>query len=222
MKKYIILLTLLVLILSACSAQPEMADTIAVQQSPIPPEFNEEQGDTATRQPITTEFLNTEFEDAASVRNQLTYGILLLEETDLAVTPVQAGALLPLFQALLALSDDMNSVSDEVNAVQNQILEGLNREQLEKITEFQITNTLLNGFYLENGVIMPTPGADSTRVPGSGGGMGRNLDQESREATRTAMGTEAGSGGGGQGVGQQGKTLLLDRVILLLIERSNE
>jgi hypothetical protein len=217
MKKYIVLSVLLILILSACSAQPELAEAQEVDQPPV---VSVEEGSfTTTKQPITSDFLNTEFEDATSIRNQLTYGTLLLEETDLAVTLDQAKLLLPLYQALLALTGDSNSVSDEVNAVQNQILENMTQEQLEKIAELQITNTLLNDFYLENGLTLPSTDPDSTRVPGSGEGRGKNLDQASREATRTAMGTEAGTGEG-QSIGQQGRTLLLDEVIALLTERS--
>jgi len=216
MKKYIAFIAVLVVVLSACSAQPELAE---VQETDQPSAMIEQAAEVdSTMQPITPELINTEFEDAASIRNQLAYGTLLLEDTDLKVTPDQARILLPLYQALLSLTGDSNSVSDEVTAVQDQIIENMTQEQLARIVELQITNTLLNEFYLENGLTMASADSDSTRVPGSGGGMGRNLDQESREATRTAMGSEAGVGAG-QGIGQQGRTLLLDKVIVLLTER---
>jgi len=216
MKKYIAFIAVLVVVLSACSAQPELAE---VQETDQPSAMIEQAAEVdSTMQPITPELINTEFEDAASIRNQLAYGTLLLEDTDLKVTPDQARILLPLYQALLSLTGDSNSVSDEVTAVQDQIIENMTQEQLARIVELQITNILLNEFYLENGLTMASADSDSTRVPGSGGGMGRNLDQESREATRTAMGSEAGVGAG-QGIGQQGRTLLLDKVIVLLTER---
>jgi len=221
--KYTSLLTLIILLLSACSAQTEVIEPQVVVEPQMVAETPVLPGDeavvTPTMQPITSDFLTTEFDDATSIRNQLVYGTLLLEETELAVTAEQAEVLLPLYQAILSLTGDANSVSEEVNAVQNQILENMTQAQLEKIAQFQITNTLLNSFYLENGVTMPSMDADSTRVPGSGAGMGKNLDQAAREATRTAMGvTETGTGEG-QGAGQLGRTLLMDRVIALLTEK---
>lgn len=220
MKKYFILLALIVLILTACSPETELGEVIATPENPAA--VDPEESFTTTPQALTVEFLNTDFEDAASIRNQLSYGILLLEETDFAVTQEQASSLLPLFQASLALTNDVNSVSDEINAVQNQIIDNMTQAQLEKIAELRITNTLLNEFYLENGVVMTNQDPSSTRVPGSGAGMGRNLDQASREATRTAMGGEVGTGEGQQGAGQQGRTLLFDKVIALLTERVGE
>jgi hypothetical protein len=220
--KHLTFLVLIVLILSACSAQPELVDTQNEAQNLVVPES--EVTPIPTRASITTNYLNTDYEDATSIRNQLIYGTLLLEDTEYAVTVDQAKVLLPLYQAMLSLTGDPNSVSEEVNAVQNQIVENMTQEQLEKIAELQITNTLLNAFYLENGVTMPSLDADSTRVPGSGGGggMGKNLDQASREATRTAMGlTETGTGEG-QGTGQQGRTLLFEKVITLLTARIEE
>jgi hypothetical protein len=216
MKKIFTPLAVIILVLSACSAQPQLAEVQEVDQMQVM--SGEEVFSTPTLQRITSDFLNTDYEDATSIRNQLAYGTLLLVDTDLAVTQDQAKILLPLYQALISLTGDSNSVSDEVNAVQDQILASMTQEQLEKIAELQITNTLLNNFYLEHGLTMPSMDADSTRVPGSGSGMGKNLDQASREATRTAMGNEVGTGEG-QGIGQQGRTLLLDEVIVLLTER---
>lgn len=218
--KKTILLILTILVLTSCSKKPELSAEPEDLKNPVlsiqegTPEF--------ARSILTSEYLNTEFEDAVSVRNQLTYGTLLLEETDYPVTKEQAIILLPLYQAMLALTGDNTSVSEELNAVQNQVVENMSPEQLQKIAELKITNTLLNAFYVENGFTMPALDADSTRVPGSGGGLGKNLDPASREATRTAMGlTETGTGMG-QGTGQLSRTLLFDEVIKLLTERIGE
>ncbi len=216
MKKMIFLI-MMILTLTACSKKPEPAAESEELKDPV---LSIQQGAVDTTKTIlTSEYLNTDFEDAASVRNQLTYGTLLLEETEYAVTVDQAATLLPLYQAMLALTGDNTSVSEELNAVQNQVVENMSPEQLQKIAESQITNTMLNAFYVENGLTMPSMDADSTRVPGSGGGMGKNLDPASREATRTAMGlTETGTGTG-QGTGQQSRTLLFEEVIKLLTDR---
>ena len=147
--KHLTFLVLIVLILSACSAQPELVDIQNEAQNLVVPE--PEVSSIPTRTSITADYLNTDYEDATSIRNQLTYGTLLLEDTEYAVTVDQARVLLPLYQAMLSLTGDTNSVSEEFNAVQNQIVGNMTQEQLEKIAQFQITNTFLNGFYLENG-----------------------------------------------------------------------
>ena len=81
------------LILAACGApaQPS-ADTVATATPLVAAEAT----------PVGP--LNTEFADAASLRNQLAYGTLLLEGTAQAVTAEQSQALLPLWQAIVALS----------------------------------------------------------------------------------------------------------------------
>lgn len=210
---------LFTLILSACAAQAEPTTDPEVLAGPETQ--LQERSTNATPIPLTSDILNTDFEDATSVRNQLMYGTLLLEGTDFAVTPEQAGLLLPLYQGLLALISDSTSVSEEVNAVQNQIMENMTSEQLTAIADLQITTEMLNAFYLEHGLTLPEQDPDSTRVPGSGQGMGRNLDDASKEATRTAMGTTEGTGSG-QGIGRQGRTLLYDEVINLLMQRVEE
>ena len=215
--KRTILLALIVLTLAACSADPGSTTT---QETLAAPVVSVNQGESVNDDTLAGLYLNTDFEDATSVRNQLAYGTLLLEETEFAITPEQAQILLPLYQAMVSLTGDATSNSEEVNAVQNQIVESMTPEQLNKIAELQITTTMLNAFYLEKGVTMPSLSADSTGVPGSGGGMGKNLDPEAREATRTALGiTETGSG---QGSGALARTLLFDEVILMLTDRMAE
>ncbi len=218
MKRLILIIPIL-LILAACAAEPT---PLPVQETLEDPVVVVDDERSVNDSGLAGLYLNTDFEDATSVRNQLSYGILLLEETELSITPEQAKLLLPLYQAIVALTGDSTSSSEEINALQNQIVESLTLDQLNKIVELQITTTMLNNYYLENGVTMPNLSADSTRVPGSGGGggMGKNLDQESREATRTALGvTETGTGSG-QGTGQEGRTLLFEEVIALLSARA--
>lgn len=216
--KRILIFVLILVALAACSTQPKTA----VPESPASSQNNTGQDvqSTPMKDSILADYLNTDFEDAASLRNQLALGILTLEGTTFAVTAEQARTLLPLYQVLVTLTGDNTAASEEVNAVQTQIMECLTPEQLQTIVEMQITTTDLNAFYMENGLAIQNPDAESTRVPGTG--MGKNLDQADREATRTAMGeTETGVGsGGGQGSEGQGRTLLFDQVIQLLSERA--
>lgn len=214
--KRTILLVLTLLVLAACSTNP---GTTTQEKALAEPALTIQDDASST---LAGLYLNTDFEDATSVRNQLSYGILLLEETEFAITQQQAELLLPLYQAMVSLTGDATSNEEEMNAVQNQIVENMTAEQMNKIAEMQITTTMLNAFYLEKGVTMPSLSGETTGVPGSGGGMGKNLDQASREATRTAMGVTESGTGTGQGTGQLARTLLFDEVILLLTERAAE
>jgi hypothetical protein len=165
-----------------------------------------------TPTPIAATYLKTDYADATNVRNQLALGTLKLEGTAQAVTPTQAKALLPLWQALVALSGTSTTAEAELTAVQNQIAEALQPAQLQAIGALQLTTTQLNAFYAEKGIVMPTPVPGVTKVPGSG------VPSADKEATRTAaaaLGTPVSSG-----VGQAAKTLLFETVIRLLATRA--
>ena len=168
----------------------------------------------ATPTPFAAAYLNTDYADAASLRNQLAFGVLRLEGTANAVTPEQAGALLPLWQAIVTLTGASTAAEAELTAVQNQIVEAMAPDQLQAVAALQITNADLSAFYAEHGVALPTPLPGVTREPGSSSG----LSQADKEATRTAaaaLGTPTGSG-----AGQAAKTLLFDSVIELLAVRA--
>jgi len=191
------------LILAACGApaQPS-ADTVATATPLVAAEAT----------PVGP--LNTEFADAASLRNQLAYGTLLLEGTAQAVTAEQSQALLPLWQAIVALSGTETTAPEELTAVQNQITAAMTTEQLEAIAAQRITNATLSAFYAEHGIVLATPVPGVTKVPGSGSGV----SPEDKAATRTAaeaLGTPTGSG-----AGQAAKTFLFDSVIELLATRA--
>jgi hypothetical protein len=168
----------------------------------------------ATPTPLAADYLRTDYADATSVRNQLALGTLKLEGTAQAVTPAQAKALLPLWQALVALSGNTTTAEAELTAVQNQIAEALQPAQLQAIGALQLTTTQLNAFYAEKGIVMPTPVPGVTKVPGSGNGV----SQADKEATRTAA--EASGAVVGTGAGQAAKTALFNAVIELLTARA--
>jgi hypothetical protein len=173
----------------------------------------------STPTPFAATYLSTEYADAASLRNQLAFGALKLEGAASAVTPEQARTLLPLWQAIVALSGSETTAEAELMAVQNQIAEAMTPEQLQTIAAMQITNADLTAFYAGHGIVLPTPAPGVTKMPG-GGNSG--LSQADKEATRTAaeaLGTPVGAGGG---AGQAAKTLLFDAVIELLTARAEE
>lgn len=156
---------------------------------------------------VAGEYLSTEYADAASLRNQLAYGTLQLANTGDAVTAEQATALVPLWQAIVLLNGDETSANEELTAVQDQIAETLSEAQLQAIAKMQITNTKLNAFYAEYGIILPTPAPDVTKVPGSGKTEAeKTATQEAAAAAGLEPGTNSGSG-------QAAKTLLFDKVI---------
>ena len=205
-----ITLILFALLLAACGSTPTVAPEAGDYQPPVAA------ADNSTPTPFAATYLNTEYADATSLRNQLAYGTLQLEGTDLAVTAVQAQSLLPLWQAIVALSGTETTAAEELTALQNQITEALTPDQIQAIAAMQITSADLTAFYAERGVFLPTPAPGVTKVPGSG----KNISQEDKEATRTAataLGTPVGTGGG---AGQVARTLLFDLVVELLTERA--
>jgi hypothetical protein len=203
-------LIIFALLLVGCGSTPTAAPKAEDSQPPVAVVEN------STPTPFAEAYLTTEYADATSLRNQLAYGTLKLEGTDLAITAVQAQSLLPLWQAIVALSGIETTAAEELTAVQNQITEALTPAQLQVIAAQQISNADLSAFYAEQGVVLPTPAPGVTKVPGSG----KNISQEDKEATRTAataLGTPVGTGGG---AGQVARTLLFDLVVELLTERA--
>ena len=158
---------------------------------------------------LAAEYLSTEYVDAASARNQLASGTILLANTADAVTAEQAATLVPLWQAVVLLSSDETTASEELTAVQDQITETLTETQLQAIAKMQITNTQLNAFYAENGVVMPTPIPGVTKVPGTGSGK----TEEEKIATQQAAAAAGLEPGSNTGSGQAAKTLLFEKVI---------
>ena len=136
----------------------------------------------ATPTPLSATYLKIDYADATSVRNQVALGTLKLEGTANAVTAEQAKSLLPLWQAIVALSGTTTTAEEELTAVQNQIVAALTPAQLQAIGALQLTTTQLNAFYAEKGIVMPTPVPGVTKVPGSGSGV----SSADKEATRTA------------------------------------
>lgn len=158
---------------------------------------------------IAGEYLTIEYTDAASLRNQLAFGIMQLDGTPNAVTSEQAKSLIPLWQAIIALSGDTTTASEELTAVQDQIVATLTAEQLQSIAAMQITNANLSAFYAEFGIVLPTPIPGVTKVPGSGSGKTEE-EKAAAQATAAASGQTTGTG-------QSAKTLLFEKTIEYLM-----
>lgn len=161
---------------------------------------------------IAGEYLSIEYADAASLRNQLAFGIMQLDGTPNAVTAEQAKTLVPLWQGIIALSGDETTASEELTAVQDQIVTALTPEQLQAIAAMQLTNADLNAFYAEYGISVPTPIPGVTKVPGSGSGK---TDEEKAAAQATAA-----ASGQTTGTGQAAKTFLFEKTIEYLTSLS--
>jgi hypothetical protein len=243
MKSWQFALTLVLLagMLAGCGGD---ADTPAQEEVSAPPA---ESGGSDT---YTSSILSTAYDRALPVSSQLALGIFRLEGTENAVTPEQAGTLLPLWQAFQ--SESLQSET-ETSAVLKQIEGALTPEQLAAIAALQLTGESLGAWMQERGVNFGlSPEAMATRQA-AGGGQGAlgDLSQGEREAmraTRQAGGegafgpggfgemseadreamraTAEASGmtiGGGRGLAGRGQlALLAEQVVELLTERAAE
>jgi hypothetical protein len=159
--------------------------------------------------------LTEDYEDAASLRNQLALGTLRLAGTAQALDAGQAGTLLPLWQTLKALAASSTAAPEEIEALQEQIAASLTKDQVAAIVATQVTNADLQAYYVEIGVAevrTPEPGV----TPQSS--SLKDLPPEQREAARAtaeALGTPVGSG---RSSGTSKSDVLLDNVIEMLAE----
>ena len=145
--------------------------------------------------------LDTTYEGATPVRNQLALGTLALAGTPNEITPEQAAQLLPLWQALRSTSKSGGSAQEEVNALLAQIESTMNKEQLAAIREIAFVQTDIQEWAKTNGIAL-----------GSGGGQpgsGQDLSPEARATRQAAEGRTNGSSGGIS-------TALIDAVITYL------
>jgi hypothetical protein len=198
----------------------------------------------------TSAVLIASYPDALSASGQLALGTLQLEETGSAVTPEQAAALLPLWQAL----QGGVTAQAEVNAVLRQIEGTMTPQQLLAIAGMQLTQENLQAWMQENdirpggvfsGTLGGTPGPEGVPQAGFGGGPPgdgtvspematrraefENMSDAEREAMRATM--EAGGGRPGGPGGRQGGRfgggggqfmILLNPLIELLEARAGE
>lgn len=185
--------------------------------------------------------LDASYPNALPAAMQLALGSLLLEGSDQAITPAQAKALLPLWQALQGAALRNQA---EVNAVLRQIEKTMTESQLAAIAELRLTTDDLRAWMEAQGITPPAgPPADAAAgglgnlteeqrasiratVEAGGrpfGGEGNplgNLTEEQRAALRATR--EAGGGPAFGGAGRGGVSPLLGPLIRLLTERAGQ
>lgn len=195
-KTILILGVLFALLLTACGG----AD------APAPPSSSADQ--------MLDTSLDTSYENALALRNQLLLGTLNLEDRPQAVSAEQAADLLPLWQGLRGTINSGASAQAEVDALLKQIERTMSAEQLAAIRGMKLTQTHLQAWAQGQG--LTGGGGDSTSLAGAGGGMGTgqgggggNLSPEER-ATRQAERGGTGENRGGL------SAVLIESVISLL------
>ena len=187
----------------------------------------------------TSQVLDVSYPDALDARSQLMLGTMQLEETGNAVTPEQAQALLPLWQAL----QGGVTARQEVAAVLKQVEGTMTSEQLEAIAAMQLTQEDLRTWMQEQGVGLQggqgegvSSDARATRQAQFGEGEMppelatrraemENMSEEEREALRAtaqAGGGMPGGAGGAPGAGRGALGSMLSPLIQLLTQRATE
>jgi len=178
-------------------------------------------------------------------------GLLRLEDTELAVDPAQAKALLPLWQAYRSLLNSDTTAPAEIEALQAQINQALSDEQQDAIAAMDLSPEDMSSLMEELGVTLFGGAAgDGTRAgvggafPSDGGQAGGMAPPDGGFVPGQGMGPGMGQGMGGGGAaaegfdpqaiatlqasrsaGRQGDRIslaLLDPLVELLKERAGE
>jgi hypothetical protein len=147
---------------------------------------------------LTSISLSEDYAEALPVSAQLAIGMLMLDETEDAVTAEQAGELLTLWQMLHALQVSGTASQAELDAVVDQIQGTMTHEQLAAIREMKLTTDSMTGLVQELGLGRGLAGGaggaggfqpPAGMGPGGGGfggggmlGAGENLSPEEQEA----------------------------------------
>ncbi|MCY3991692.1 MAG: hypothetical protein OXI52_03485 [Caldilineaceae bacterium] len=117
--------------------------------------------------------------------NQLVLGILLLEESDNAVTAEQAASMLVLWQALQ--SGTIQNQTERA-AILTQIEGTLAQAQIEEIGAMQLTFADMNEWARENGIELPQFGQGQGQGgQGGRGGILADMSEEERAEFRQEM-----------------------------------
>ena len=129
--------------------------------------------------------LTNDFEGALPPMNQLVLGILLLEESDNAVTAEQAASMLVLWQALQ--SGTIQNQTERA-AILTQIEGTLAEAQIEEIGAMQLTFADMNEWARENGIELPQFGQGQGQGgQGGRGGILADMSEEERAEFRQEM-----------------------------------
>jgi predicted outer membrane protein len=184
MKKASILLTLLVLVLTACGAASTTTDqALTAQESTAVADLvsdivSSTLGPTtaATSASTGSVRLTTDYENAVPVSMQLVVGILQLEGTDLAITSSQAESFITVLNFLKDLSTNTSATQEQIDALIEQAESILTGEQIAAITNMHITQDTLRSLMQQQGQGNgnPPPQGDMPQgTPPAGGPGGR-------------------------------------------------
>ncbi len=214
----LILVLAAMLVLSSCGRGEERAADNSAESAANSAQPSEGEG--AGQAPSSA--LARDYEGALPPTNQLILGILMLEETDDAITGAQAASMLVLWQALQSGSIQNQN---ERSAILRQIEGTLNDKQIDAINALQLTFTDLNDWAQANGIELPQFGQGGQGRQGGQGGQGgaggiladmseeeraafrqemQNLSPEERRERLQEMGVEIPEGGFQGGGGQGG------------------
>ena len=192
MKKTIyIIVLLLTLIATACSGnRPDPANTASGPQG----DFG------AGELPATT---------------QLIIGTLKLEDTNQTVSTEQATELLPLWQTMQVLSESDTAAQQEIEALITQIQETMTPEQMQDITDMNLTREDMMSLMQEQGLAAGPEGGQNNSAPGGNpnGGGGFVPGGGGFPGGAPPQGGSPGGGPGGfGGGGGQGSELSPDQI----------
>jgi hypothetical protein len=144
--------------------------------------------------------LQTDYQNALPVESQLLLGTLKLEGTDNAVTPAQAGELLPMWQMMKLLNSSDTSAPQEKAGLTAQIEETMTAVQLKAIAEMKLTQSDLFAYMQQAGLSQAPQRTGTQSASGSaGGGFVPGVDGGGPPA-----GFEPGGGGFSGGSGRTG------------------
>lgn len=146
MKKVYIILTLLVLILTACGAvstPTNQADTVQ-EATAIAEIVSATQAALAPIETVTAaspglSTLSTDYDNAIPFPMQFMIGILQLEDTDLAVTSSQAKSFLTVLNFLKETSTNTSATQEQIDSLVAEAQSILTEEQIQGIAAMQIT-----------------------------------------------------------------------------------
>lgn len=140
-------------------------------------------------------------ENALPLPTQLLIGTFRLEGTDLAITPKQAGELIPLWQVYQELSTSDTAAQAEIDALIEQVQETLTSDQMNAIKAMNLTQQDIFTLMQEQGVA--GQGGRTFTQGGSGTGGGEAFPvPPSGEGGQTFISPGGGPGGFGGGQGQ--------------------
>jgi hypothetical protein len=105
---------------------------------------------------------------------QLILGTFKLDETENAVTAEQAAELLPLWQTLQVLSESDTAADQEMEALTTQVQETMTAEQMQAITDMNLTREDMFTVMQEQGLTMGVGGPAGGQNNSQGGNSSNN------------------------------------------------